>query len=142
MSPALENDRCLRKVDSTYPKFLKLLISGNISPNTHEYSGFRAFRPVCPFRLVCPVEPISVFYGQDGQEARNRVIGNYSPHLLCIRSHSLAESVPVARFAVIPVSRTFPYSTGKEVCSKGTLDSQQRDACAIVAVEKVSNKRN
>jgi hypothetical protein len=28
----------------------------------HEYGPFFAFRP------VCPVEPISAFYGQDGQE--------------------------------------------------------------------------
>ena len=54
--------------DSTYPKFLKLLISGNISSDTHENRGFFAFCPVCPFRPVCPVEPISAFYGQDRQE--------------------------------------------------------------------------
>jgi len=31
---------------------------------------FFDFRPVCPFRHVCPVEPISAFYRQDGQEVR------------------------------------------------------------------------
>jgi hypothetical protein len=39
----------------------------------HEYRIFFAFRPFRCFRPVCLVEPISAFYGQDGQEARNRV---------------------------------------------------------------------
>ena len=56
--------------DSTYPKFCKLLIPTNIASNTHEYRRFFAFRPVCCFRPVRPVEPISAFYGQDGQEAQ------------------------------------------------------------------------
>jgi hypothetical protein len=55
--------KCRRR-DSTYPKFLKSLISGDISLDTHENRGFFAF---CP---VCPVEPISAFYGQDGQELK------------------------------------------------------------------------
>jgi hypothetical protein len=55
-----------REWDSTYPDFLKLLISGDIGSNMHEYGRFFDFCPVCPFR---PVEPIFAFYGQDGQEA-------------------------------------------------------------------------
>jgi hypothetical protein len=50
------------------PAFPKLLISGSIASNTHEYRGFFAFLPFRFFRPVCPVEPISAFYGQDGQE--------------------------------------------------------------------------
>ena len=56
---------CQRR-DSIYPSFCKSLISRNIASNTHEYRRFFDFRP------VCPVEPISAFYGQDGQEASAR----------------------------------------------------------------------
>jgi hypothetical protein len=56
--------------DSTYPKFCKLLIFGDIDSNTHEYREFFAFRP------VCPVEPISALYGQDGQEALATGVGS------------------------------------------------------------------
>jgi hypothetical protein len=56
--------------DSTCPHFCKSLILKGHASNTHEYRGFFDFRPVCPFRPVRSVEPISVFYGQDGQEAR------------------------------------------------------------------------
>ena len=41
----------------------------------HEYRGFFAFRPFRCFRPVCPVEPISVFYGQDGQELNYLQVG-------------------------------------------------------------------
>jgi hypothetical protein len=54
------------------------LILKEKASNAHENRGFFAFRPVCPFR---PVEPISTFYGQDGQEdfARGRTIDEIKP---------------------------------------------------------------
>jgi hypothetical protein len=33
------------------------------------YCNLSDFCPFCCFRPICPVEPISVFYGQDGREA-------------------------------------------------------------------------
>jgi hypothetical protein len=80
------NECWRRGGDSTYPKFRKLLISGNIGPNTYEYRRFRDFCPVCPFRPVCPVEPISAFYGQDGQEAVLFVFGKPTGEAQCFHA--------------------------------------------------------
>jgi hypothetical protein len=97
-----------REWDSTYPKFLKLLIFDDISSNTHEYRRFFAFCPVCPvcpFRPVCPVEPISAFYRQDGQEAVARGADYFSAKRLT-RWSNLSSNTPILG-GTIPLPGSF-----------------------------------